>query len=91
MPVKGAAQDLAAQVEPLIAMGEEVLVEGDAARAESIFTQIREMDPDNPVVLGGLARAMIEGGKKEEARACSTLLNEEQLSSSRHQPRPSRA
>ena len=69
LPVKGAAQDLAAQVEPLIAMGEEVLAGGDAQRAESIFSQIREMDPDNPVVIGGLARAMIEGGKQEEARA----------------------
>jgi putative thioredoxin len=69
LPVKGAAQDLAAQVEPLIAMAEEVLGGGDAARAENIYAQIREMDPDNPEVIGGLARAMIEGGKKEEARA----------------------
>lgn len=69
LPVKGAAQDLAAQVEPLIAMGEEILANGDAPRAESIFSQIREMDPDNPAVIGGLARAMIAGDKKEEARA----------------------
>jgi putative thioredoxin len=69
LPVQGAAQDLAAQVEPLIAMGEEVLAGGDAARAESIFSQIREMDPDNPAVIGGLARAMIAGDRKDEARA----------------------
>jgi len=68
LPVKGAAQDLAAQVEPLVAMGEEVLSDGDAARAESIFSQIREMDPGNPAVIGGLARAMIGGGKADEAR-----------------------
>jgi putative thioredoxin len=80
LPVKGAAQDLAAQVEPLIAMAEEVLSEGDAARAENIFSQIREMDPDNPVVAGGLARAMIEAGKKDEARALLDALSGEQAS-----------
>ena len=68
LPVKGPAQDLAAQVEPLIAMGEEVLGEGDAARAESLFAQIRDMDPANPLVIGGLARAMIAGGKLDDAR-----------------------
>ncbi|HET9335860.1 MAG TPA: tetratricopeptide repeat protein [Sphingomicrobium sp.] len=78
LPVKGAAQDLAAQVEPLIAMAEEVLDGGDADRAENIFGQIREMDPDNPAVLGGLARAQIAGGKVEEARALLDSLSAEQ-------------
>lgn len=78
LPVKGAAQDLAAQVEPLIAMAEEVLGDGDAARAENIYTQIREMDPDNPAAIGGLARAMIESGRKEEARALLDSADEDQ-------------
>ena len=77
LPVKGVAQDLAAQVEPLIAMGEEVLGQGDAARAELIFVQIRDMDPDNPTVLGGLARALIAGGKMDEARGLLDSLGEE--------------
>lgn len=77
LPVKGAAQDLAAQVEPLIAMAEEVLGGGDAARAENIFSQIREMDPDNPVVIGGLARALIEGGKTDEARTLLDAVDED--------------
>jgi len=68
LPVQGQAQDLAAQVEPLIAMGEEVLANGDTARAESIFSQIREMDPANPAAIGGLARALIAVGRTEEAR-----------------------
>ena len=68
LPIKGAAQDLAAEIEPLIAMGEQVLDEGDAIRAESIFEQIRDMYPANPTVLGGLARAMIAGGRIDEAR-----------------------
>ena len=76
LPVKGEAQDLAAQVEPLIAMGEEVLAEGDAARAESIFAQILDMDPANPAVVGGLARAMIAGGKTDEARALLDNMGE---------------
>ena len=80
LPIKGAAQDLAAQVEPLIAMGEEILGDGDAARAENIFSQIREMDPDNPVVIGGLARAMVDGGKLEDARSLLDALSKEQSS-----------
>jgi len=78
LPVKGAAQDLAAEVEPLIAMGEQVLNEGDAARAGSIFAQIRDMDPANPAVIGGLARAMIAGGQPDDARALLDLLSEEE-------------
>ena len=69
MPVKGAAQDLAAQIEPLIAMGEEVLAEGDVPRAVSIFTQIHEMAPDNPAVIGGLVRALVANRQFDEARA----------------------
>ena len=78
LPIKGAVQDLATQVEPLIAMGEDVLAEGDSARAESIFSQIREMDPDNPAVIGGLARALLGSGKGDEARALLDSLSDEQ-------------
>lgn len=78
LPVKGPAQDLAAQVEPMIAMGEELLAEGDAARAEALFAQMRELDPANASVIGGLARAMIAGGKAEEARALLDSLDEKQ-------------
>jgi putative thioredoxin len=78
LPVKGAAQDLAAEVEPLIAMGEQLLNDGDAAQAISIFSQVREMDPSNPAVIGGIARAMIAGGNLDEARALLDLLTEEE-------------
>ncbi|MDV3258074.1 MAG: tetratricopeptide repeat protein [Sphingomonas sp.] len=80
LPVKGEAQDLAAQIEPLLAMAEEVLAAGDAARAENIFSQILEMDPGNPVVIGGKARAMVEGGRKEEAKALLDTVGEEHSS-----------
>jgi putative thioredoxin len=80
LPVKGAAQDLAAEIEPLLAMAEEVLAKGDAARAENIFSQIRDMDPINPRVIGGLARAMVAGGRIDDARAMLDALPDDQAS-----------
>jgi putative thioredoxin len=61
-----------AEIEPLVAMGEQVLIDGDAARAVSIFRQIQDMAPDNAEVLGGLARALIAAGEQDEAK---TLLD----------------
>ncbi len=69
LPVQGEAQQLEAEIEPLIAMGEQVLTEGDTARAVNIFQQIFDMAPDNPEVVGGLARALIAAGQVDEARA----------------------
>jgi putative thioredoxin len=69
LPVQGQAQQIEAEVEPLIAMGEDVLGTGDAARAISIFEQLREMAPENPEVLSGLARALLAGERADEARA----------------------
>jgi len=56
-----------AEIEPLIAMGEQVLAEGDAARAANIFRQVRELAPDNPEVIGGLVRALVAGHELTEA------------------------
>ena len=67
--VKGEAAEQQAEIEPLIAMGEGVLADGDAARAVSIFRQIHEMAPENPSVIGGLARALLAAGQADEARA----------------------
>jgi putative thioredoxin len=49
-------------------MGEQVLAEGDAARAVNIFRQIREMAPDNSEVVGGLVRALVAAGESGEAK-----------------------
>jgi len=76
LPVQGEAQQLEAEIEPLIAMGEQVLDEGDAERATSIFRQIIEMVPDNPEAVAGLARALIAAGKAAEARAALDALPE---------------
>ena len=78
LPVKGEAQNLADQVEPLIAMAEQILADGDPSRAENVFRQILEMDAGNPVAFGGLARALIAGGKGDEARALLDPLSDEQ-------------
>jgi len=66
-----------AEIEPLIAMGEQVLSEGNAARAANIFRQVRDMAPDNPEVIGGLARALIANGESTEAREMLDGLPEE--------------
>ncbi|MEO7865550.1 MAG: tetratricopeptide repeat protein [Sphingomicrobium sp.] len=58
-----------ADIEPLVAMGEQVLADGDAARAVSIFAQVREMAPDDPATLGGLVRALLGAGQRDEAQA----------------------
>src|SRR4051794_19133302 len=58
LPVEGEAQQIEAEIEPLIAMGEEVLAGGDGGRAAGIFQQIFDMAPDNVEVISGLARAL---------------------------------
>ena len=68
LPVQGEAQQLEAEVEPLIAMGEEMLAGGDAPRAVSIFQQLLEMAPDNAEVVSGLARSLLAAGQADEAR-----------------------
>jgi len=73
LPVAGEAQQREAEIEPLIAMGEEVLAGGDAERAANIFGQIRDMAPDNAEVLSGLARAFVAAGRTDDAKA---LLDE---------------
>jgi putative thioredoxin len=66
-----------AEIEALVAMGEQVLGEGDAARAVNIFQQIREMAPEDPAVIGGLVRALLAAGNVEEASAVLAALPEE--------------
>jgi putative thioredoxin len=69
LPVQGEEQQLEVEIEPLIEMGEQVLGQGDAPRAVSIFQQILEMAPENADVISGLARALIGADQVEEARA----------------------
>jgi len=67
-----------AEIEPLIAMGDQVLTDGDAERAVNIFRQVQEMAPDDAAVIGGPARALIAAGEAEEARKLLDGVTEEQ-------------
>jgi putative thioredoxin len=64
-PGEEAPQDVA----PLIAMGEEILGQGDGERAATIFAQIIEIAPDNTHAHAGLIRALLAAGHKDEAQA----------------------
>ena len=69
----GAADAPQADTGPLIAMAEQILATGDAPRAVNVFQQVREITPDDPAVIGGLARALIANGEADQAR---TMLDE---------------
>ena len=68
LPIEGEAQRKEAEVEPLIAMAEQVLDEGDAPRAANIFRQIVEMAPEHAEAVAGLARALVADGALDGAR-----------------------
>ncbi|WP_439646558.1 tetratricopeptide repeat protein [Sphingomonas soli] len=67
LPVQSEEAAQEAELEPLIAMGEQVLAEGDAERALSVFDQIAEMAPGHPAVTAGRARALLALGRTGEA------------------------
>ncbi|GAA3899322.1 thioredoxin [Sphingomonas limnosediminicola] len=67
-----------AEIEPLVAMGEQVLSEGDSTRAVGIFRQIHEMAPDKPEVVGGLVRSLVASGEIDEARQILDAVPEDQ-------------
>ena len=71
LPIQGEEQALDAEIAPLIAMGEDVLADGDAERAAGIFSQIVEMAPDDAEALSGFLRAQVALGQIDEAE---TLL-----------------
>lgn len=64
-------------VTPLLAMGEEILAEGDGERAAAVFAQIVEIAPDNAQAHAGLVRALIAAGHKDEAQGVLDALSPE--------------
>lgn len=66
-----APQDVA----PLLAMGEDILGEGDGERAAAIFAQIVEIAPDNAAAHAGLIRALLLAGHKDEAAQVLAALD----------------
>ena len=77
LPVTGSEAQAEQEVEPLLAMGEEVLASGDAERAVSIFQQIVEMAPTSAAAHAGLIRALIAAGDLEGAEAALAAVPEE--------------
>jgi putative thioredoxin len=69
LPIQGEAQSLEAEIEPLLAMGEDVLASGDGPRAVSIFSQIADMAPENMPALSGLIRSLAAAGEIDSAKA----------------------
>ena len=67
LPIEAEANTAAPDIEPLIAMGEEVLAEGDGERALGIFRQIADMAPEHPAVHAGFVRALVLTGQLDEA------------------------
>jgi putative thioredoxin len=64
------------EIAPLVAMGEQVLAEGDGERAASIFAQIAEMAPEDAGVQSGLIRALLAAGRRDEAQTAFDALPE---------------
>lgn len=77
LPVQSTEAQAEAELEPLIAMGEQVLSEGDHERALSIFDQIAEMAPEHPAIAAGRARALLGLGRTDEAEAALAGLPED--------------
>ena len=77
LPVDSVEAQTEAEIEPLIAMGEQILAEGDAERALSVFEQIAEMAPDNVEVVSGRVRALIAAGRLDDADAVLAAVPED--------------
>ena len=67
LPVEAPGVEPAADLAPLIAMGEEAMAGGDAERAANIFAQILDIAPDNAEAAAGLVRGLVLAGRLDEA------------------------
>ena len=76
LPVESEAAQAEAELEPLIAMGEEILAEGDGERALGVFDQLAEIAPEHPAVLSGRLRALVAANRIDEADAAVAALPE---------------
>ncbi|MFB0612220.1 tetratricopeptide repeat protein [Aurantiacibacter poecillastricola] len=83
VPVQaGAADDTQGQqqapdLDQLVGMGEQVLADGDAERAASVFMQLAQMAPDKAEVQSGLIRSLVAAGQADAARQAYDALSPE--------------
>ena len=73
----GEAGQQQADIDQFVAMGEQVLADGDGERAAGIFAQVVEMAPDNKAAQAGLIRALLASGREEDAQAAFASLPQE--------------
>ncbi len=67
----------APDLDQLVAMGEQVLADGDNERAAAVFTQLAQMAPDKAEVQSGLIRSLVAAGQADAARAAYDALPQE--------------
>jgi putative thioredoxin len=76
LPIQPDGGEAQADIAQFVAMGEQVLADGDGERAAGIFRQVIEMAPDEVAAHAGLIRALIAAGQIEEARAALAAVPE---------------
>jgi putative thioredoxin len=76
LPVGGDDPQAGEDVGQFIAMGDQILADGDGERAAGIFSQVIEMAPANAAAHAGLIRALVAAGRSEDARAAADALDE---------------
>jgi len=77
LPIKAGPSDPLADVEPLVAAGEELLASGSGGeQAYTLFTDAIAAVPDHPPALSGLIRALVALDRLEEAAAIYDDLDE---------------
>ena len=75
LPVQPSGAEAAQDIAPLLAMGDDVLAEGDGERAAGIFSQIVEIAPDSAAAHAGLVKALAMAGQCDEAEAVIDALD----------------
>ena len=78
LPVPDGAAEEKQDLAELIAMAEQVLADGDAERALSIYDQLHDMAPEDLAVRAGRARALVVLGRTDEAEVALADLTDEQ-------------
>ena len=81
LPIESEEKQQAQEIEPLIAMGHEVLMGGDVERALSIFSQVVQMAPHSAEALAGLIHALAMNGQYDDADAMLAAAAPELLKS----------
>ncbi|MFV0644727.1 MAG: thioredoxin [Sphingomonadaceae bacterium] len=75
LPVQAGQGGEQQDIEQFIALGDQVLAEGDEERALGIFSQVIEMAPDNPQAQAGYLGALLAAGQVDAANEALAALD----------------